>query len=255
MGKSALLVEPRVERRGLEPRRDHAGVLVFSLEMTKEEVASPHGRERGEREPPRVIAGKLTGLEAEAAWKARAMLSRLPLVIDDATGLTPSRLRSRLRRAMMRFNNDRQQIALVAIDSLQWMRAGPRVRHQHRRSFARARRHPQGRRRDSKGDRRPHAVAAQLNRDVGKRTGKELRPRLTDLAESGDVEKHAHNVIGVHRPEYYDMDKDALSDEQKRLAEVCVLKQRDGDTGLVALDYVRECTRFQARGGSHVSRL
>jgi replicative DNA helicase len=203
----------------------------------------------------RVIAGKLTGLEADAAWKARAMLSRLPIVIDDATGLTPSRLRSRLRRAMMRFNNDRQQIALVAIDSLQWMRAtastAPAAATVRASSATSSR--P-----SSRSGKRPaftSLVAAQLNRDVGKRTGKELRPRLTDLAESGDVEKHAQNVIGVHRPEYYEMDKDALSDEQRRLTEVCVLKQRDGATGLVGLDYVHECTRFQARGGSHVSRL
>lgn len=246
MGKTSLLLA--IARNVAASNHDGIarGVLIFSLEMKKEKLMHRMVSSEAGVNLRRVIGGRLVGGEADRAQRARAFLSGLPIVIDDATGLTPSRLRSRLRRAMMRFNNDRQQIALVAIDQLSWMRSEKQYG-------------------TDSGDRSREIgdilkavveigketdvhtlVANQLNRDVKGRTGKALRPRLTDLAESGQIEQHAHNVIAPHRPGYYVSDQDTLSDEQKRLVEMMILKQRDGATGLVRLDWEEEFARFRS---------
>jgi replicative DNA helicase len=260
MGKSALLFNIAINVAASNHDGVQQGVLVFSLEMSRRKFAHRAVAAEANVNLNAVKAGKLKGVEADAAARARGWLRTLPLVVDEATGCTPSRVRSRLRRAMMRFNREAsgtepaRRISLVAIDSLQWMRA--------EREYG-----------TSTGDRSREvgdtlkalveigketgvsfAIAAQLNRDVGKRTGKDLRPRLTDLAESGDVEKHAHGVVFAHRPEYYVSDKSTLTEESRRAVELIIAKQRDGATGLVKADYIHECTRFQAHGGTHAPR-
>ncbi len=242
MGKTSLLRDIAVNVAASHHDGIARGVLVFSLEMTRKKFFHRMVSARANVNLKKIIAGKLEGIEAERAWEARDFLRTLPLVIDDAPGLTPARLRSRIRRAMMRYNSSRQRISLVAIDQLGWMRPdrqyGTDDRTREIGDILRAVV-------EICKETGVHSlVAAQLNREVSKRHGKDLRPRLTDIAESGHIEQHAHNIIAVHRPEYYESDKDKLSDEQRRLVEAIVLKQRDGATGIVRLEWDAECARF-----------
>lgn len=247
MGKTSLLLA--IARNVAASNHDgiERGVLIFSLEMKKEKLLHRMVAAESGVNLKRVIAGRFVDAgEAARAARARAFLAALPIVIDDAPGLTPARLRSRLRRAMMRFNNDRRRMSLVAVDQLSWMRserqygseAGDRSREVGDILKAVV---EIGKETDVH-----NLVANQLNRDVKGRSGKALRPRLTDLAESGQIEQHAHNVIAPHRPGYYVTDHDSLTDEQRRLVELCVLKQRDGATGIARLDWEAECVRFRS---------
>ena len=82
----------------------------------------------------------------------------------------------------------------------------------------------------------PVLVLAQLNRDVEKgQGGKNARPKLSNLRESGAIEQDADVVVFLHRDR--DETKDASEDAQRNgvKAELIVEKNRNGATGRVDL--------------------
>lgn len=83
-------------------------------------------------------------------------------------------------------------------------------------------------------------LLAQLNREVEKRPN--MRPMMSDLRESGDIEQDADIILFVHRPAHVKPD---LGPEWKHYAEIIIGKQRDGDSGMVLdAQYVGESVRF-----------
>jgi replicative DNA helicase len=88
-------------------------------------------------------------------------------------------------------------------------------------------------------------LLAQINRENTKGQASVRRPRMSDLAESGEIEKAAHNIALLHRPEYHEQDKSRVSENVRGLAEVVIDKQRDGQTGIVKLAFDDEHTLFR----------
>ncbi|MCS7185014.1 MAG: replicative DNA helicase [bacterium] len=85
----------------------------------------------------------------------------------------------------------------------------------------------------------PVVALAQLNREMEK-GGKETRPRLANLRESGCLEQDADTVLLLWRPNLY---KD-VDPEQKAEAHLYIDKQRNGPQGMVKLYFKAEHTRF-----------
>ena len=85
-------------------------------------------------------------------------------------------------------------------------------------------------------------LLSQLNRGTEGRS--EKRPQLGDLRESGNIEQDADLVMGVYRDEYYNPSTDS-----KDTMEVIVLKQRDGKTGSVPLEYKAQYQLVQEKWG------
>jgi replicative DNA helicase len=99
----------------------------------------------------------------------------------------------------------------------------------------------------------PIVVLVQLSRQVETR-GKNKRPQLSDLRESGAIEQDADVVIFVYREEVYlehlpPTDKKRI--DAKGKAEIMVAKQRQGPTGLAKLAFVKEFVRFENLAYSH----
>jgi replicative DNA helicase len=89
---------------------------------------------------------------------------------------------------------------------------------------------------------RVHGILlSQVNRDTA---GEGRRPRMSDLSESGVIEQAAHNIILVHRPEYYCQDKENIPENIQGLAELIVDKARDGQPGIAQAKFVAEHTAF-----------
>ena len=84
----------------------------------------------------------------------------------------------------------------------------------------------------------PVLLLSQLNRRVESREDK--RPMLADLHGSGDIEAAADVVIGLYRDEYYNRDS-----ADKGIAELIVLKQRDGATDIARVAFDAAFTRFR----------
>ena len=83
----------------------------------------------------------------------------------------------------------------------------------------------------------PIIACSQLNRELERRPDK--RPQLADLRESGAIEQDADLVVFLHRDDYYDEQSEAAG-----MADLIIRKQRNGATGTVQLEFIKEQMRF-----------
>jgi replicative DNA helicase len=91
----------------------------------------------------------------------------------------------------------------------------------------------------------PIIVLSQLNR-----SGANRRPTIDTLRESGSLEQDADNVIMLHKPDENDVE-DKLSfkkiqDNGKDYVEVILAKQRNGPTGIFAMQYNPRYLKFES---------
>ncbi len=90
----------------------------------------------------------------------------------------------------------------------------------------------------------PIIITASLNRAVEMRGG-DMRPRLSDLKDTGEIENIADYVIFIHRPEYYGIMQDEEGNSTMGLGQLIVAKNRHGYTCDVNLRFRGEFGRFE----------
>ena len=90
----------------------------------------------------------------------------------------------------------------------------------------------------------PVIVLSQLSRNNEQRGDKQEKPKLSDLRDSGAIEQDADVVFLLRRPSRTKSDPES-NDEQ--LAIIDVAKNRNGETGEVRVNFIRQFTRFQDR--------
>lgn len=84
-------------------------------------------------------------------------------------------------------------------------------------------------------------LLSQLNRGVESRNDK--RPMMSDLKESGGIEADANMIMMLYREDYYDREVvDVLSGKSE--VEVNIAKNKDGETGVIKLDFYKKIQRF-----------
>ena len=76
----------------------------------------------------------------------------------------------------------------------------------------------------------------------------DMRPRLSDLKDTGEIENVADYVIFVHRPEYYGIQQDEEGNSTMGLGQLIVAKNRHGYTCDVNLRFREEFGRFEEWG-------
>lgn len=64
-------------------------------------------------------------------------------------------------------------------------------------------------------------------------------PTMSDLKESGELEAHSDIILLLHRPSYYDDEKELgmFADRYEEDAAIILAKNRDGDTGNIKVDF------------------
>jgi len=216
---------------------DHGkSVAIFSLEMSFRELLL-----RLLAGEARVDGKKLkTGKSRVEEWN-RVLQTyhnlKTNIYIDDTSELTILEIRAKARRLKMDYNID-----MVVVDYLQLVR-GPENSERRDLEVAYVSR---GLKALAKELDIPVVACAQLNRSIEQR-GKEKRPQLADLRESGAIEQDADVVIFVHRPI---MGMKANQDDpdyeiQKRKAEIIIGKQRNGPVGDFELVFLNEYAKFE----------
>ena len=208
--------------------RSQAGVIIFSLEQSKHELAERFLCIRGKLDMHKLRKGELTEDEYDKLMRTASELDALPVFIDDQPGRSMSQINAICRRLKRK-----DDIRLVVIDYLQLIepedKRAPREQQiaqiTRRLKFL------------AKELSIPVMALAQLNRGVELRDDK--RPRLADLRESGAIEQDADIVMFLHRPEMYNVE------DHPGEAEIIVAKHRNGPTGIVKLNFEKQFLRFQ----------
>ncbi|OKH21099.1 replicative DNA helicase [Hydrococcus rivularis NIES-593] len=224
MGKTsfALNIAHNVAKQNLP-------VAIFSLEMSKEQLALRLLASEAGIESNKLRSGRLSQKELEPLFEALGTLSSLPIFIDDTANATVMQMRSQVRRLQ---TEHKGEIGLVLIDYLQLMEgSGSDNRVQE---LSRITRSLKGLAREVQT---PVIALSQLSRAVESRTNK--RPMMSDLRESGSIEQDADLIIMLYRDEYYHPDT-----PDRGISEVIVTKHRNGPTGTVKLLFQPELTKF-----------
>jgi replicative DNA helicase len=231
MGKTSFLEQVA---RSVAENAERRGVFLASLEMPREQLGDRFISQATRLDTRKVELGMLTRDEWRQVGEASAEIAKLPIIIDDASGVTVAGLRSALRRATRKLESEGHALGLVGIDYFQLMGTGARQARDNEAFEAMS----LGILNISKEFDVPVILLSQLNREVEKREGK--RPQLSDLRSSGALEQDAHTVIFFYRGDMY-----LKPGEQKdRTAEFIVAKARGGRTGTVNLSYLEHCTLF-----------
>jgi replicative DNA helicase len=229
MGKTAFCLNI-AEHAGL---RAEVGVAIFSLEMSKEQLAMRMLCSEARVDLARVRTGHLMNREFQELAEAAARLSYAPIYIDDTPAVSVLELRAKARRLS---RDPATKLGLVIVDYLQLMRSseGKDSREQEISEISRSLKAL------AKELHVPVIALSQLNRQVESRNPP--KPRLSDLRESGAIEQDADVIAFIYREEVYVEDTD-----KRGVAEIIVAKQRNGPIGHVELTFLREFTRFENR--------
>ena len=210
-------------------------VAIFSLEMSREQLAMRLLSGESFVDSQKMLTGKLSEEEWSKLAMASASLSQTDIRVDDNPSVTVAEMNAKLRRV--------EDLGLVIIDYLQLMTGsgygkGSENRVQVVSDISRALKIM------AKELNVPVVCLSQLSRGPEGRTDK--RPMLSDLRESGAIEQDADVVLFLYRDEYYNPDT-----EDKNVAECIVSKNRHGEVGTVKLQWLPQYTTFADREWKH----
>ena len=215
-------------------------VAFFSLEMTKEQLASRLLSAEALVGGTKLRNGRLSPEEWKRLIGASDVLKSAELYLDDTPGITVPEMKAKLRRL--------RHVDLVVVDYLQLMSTG-------RRSDNRVQEISEITRNLkilAKEINVPVICLSQLSRASEQR--QDHRPQLSDLRDSGSIEQDADIVLFLYREAYYDREKGAetvAAAIDQNSGECIVAKNRHGETTTVKLHRQGEFMRFTGQDRSH----
>ena len=237
MGKSSLAVNMAVNTA-----KSGQTCGVFSLEMTREQLARRILASEAEIDSHRLRLGLYTHLEEARIIDSIGRLSDLPMFIDDTPYQGMVEMRGKARRLALERGLD-----LLVVDYLQLVQGKQRWGQSNRvQEITEISRELKG----LAGDLKVALIAcSQLNRMVENRPNN--RPRLSDLRDSGSIEQDADVVLFIHREDVYTTEDEwnqmhPGQEYPRNIAEIIVAKHRKGPTGSVQLQFIDNLVRFES---------
>lgn len=214
MGKSAFALN-----LALNMARNSKRVYWQALEESKEAILKRLTANLTGIDLARIIRANFEGDEWNEILNIHSDIEKLPLIIDEDSGLSSAKICERIMR-----QHNRAPLDCVIIDHLQEIiESKGQNRHleiSHALSNFRAL---------SKDLKIPVIILSQINRNVESR--KSQLPVLSDLKESGDIEAKADCVMLLYRDKYYN--KENVND----FLDVRIAKNRNGECGGVQFEF------------------
>lgn len=210
-------------------------VAFLSLEMSKEQIVQRILAAEARIALSNIRSGNITDADEGAIIQAASTVSMLPMFLDDTTNLSILELRAKARRELRGIDK-----GIIIVDYLQLMQP-PRSRSDGNRAVEVAE-ISRGLKVLAKELNMPVIALSQLSRSIEHR-GKDKRPMLSDLRESGAIEQDADIVMFLDRST---SEEEALLDSRPDLgtAKLIVAKHRNGATRDITLSFVPEFTKF-----------
>jgi len=241
MGKTAVALGI-----GIKAARAGAGVGFISLEMGSNQLAkraiTDIAYDRNIRVPyTDLITGRVAERDFEALIIASQDMNRLPLWIEEQSGLSITDLRVKVERMQDNAERAGHSLDLLIVDYMQLLAASSRYSGNRNNEVSEI---SAGLRQIARENNMAMVALSQLSRQVESRDDK--RPMLADLRDSGSLEQDADVVAFLYREAYYlekakgkDADQEAeridrLLECENRL-EFIIAKQRNGATRSIDL--------------------
>ena len=226
MGKTSFAMN-LIENAALVSERP---LMVFSMEMPAEQLVIRMLSSLGRIDQSRVRTGKLEQDDWPKLASATEKLKGTQVFIDDTPALTPTELRSRVRKLV----REQGSLGMIMVDYLQLMR----VAGANEGRTAEISEISRSLKAIAKEFKVPVVALSQLNRSLEQRPNK--RPVNSDLRESGAIEQDADVIMFIYRDEVYNEDS-----PDKGVAEIIIGKQRNGPIGTCRLSFQGQFTRFE----------
>jgi replicative DNA helicase len=224
MGKTALAL-----CMALEAARSGVATGVFSLEMSAEQLTLRLLSAESGIGHHNIRNATISSDEWVDLTNVAAHLAELKVFIDDTAMLNIMDLRAKARKLKVE-----QGLQFLIIDYLQLLHSTKKHenRHQEVSDISRSLKAL------AKELNIPIIALSQLSRAVDGRMDK--RPMLSDLRESGAIEQDADLIMFLYRDVVYNPET-----ENPGLSELIIGKQRNGPTGTIYMNYIREITKFE----------
>lgn len=208
-----------------------AGYVVgfFSLEMAAEQLTLRILSSESGIAHHNIRNATITSDEWIQLTNVAAQLAQTKIFIDDTAAVNIMELRAKARKLKSEHN-----LQLLIVDYLQLIHTDRQYENRHQEVSVISR----SLKALAKELNIPIFALSQLSRAVDSRMDK--RPLLSDLRESGAIEQDADLIMFLYRDSVYNQDC-----EDDSAAEIIIGKQRNGPTGTVNLQFVKELTRFQ----------
>ena len=242
MGKSGLVANI-AEHVAVKERRP---VAFFSLEMSDAELAQRLIAKRARIPSDKLRKGQVGERDWAKVLKVCNEIETAPLWIDESSDLGMLDLRAKARRLHAQERSaGNGGLALIVIDYIQLMRA-----EDHRASrVEQVGQMSRGLKILARELKVPVIALSQLSRAPEQRTGRDKRPILSDLRESGNLEQDADLVGFIYREDYYrnfgdDEVDPAEKAELQGIAELIVRKNRNGPIDTVRLVFQEKFASF-----------
>lgn len=209
---------------------ENGSALFLSMEMARDQVNDRNIAALGRlpvswlRNPKEKDAEQWGRLSA-----AFARAKELDLYIDDQAGLNMLEIRNKARMVKRKAGLD-----MLIIDQLSFITGGSIEKQ----GWEVVGEYTRGLLALAKELNISVVLLCQLNRKLEERNDK--RPIMSDLALSGSIEQDAANILFLYRDEIYRPDS-----PDKGICEVITKKQRQGEPGMVGLQYIGAETRFE----------
>jgi len=226
VGKTALALNI-AQNMGIRQKKN---VAIFSLEMSKEALVQRMLCSEARIDSQRLRKGFLETDKWAPLTTAAGKLADANLFIDETPAISDMQLRAKARRIQSRHGLD-----IIFVDYLQLMTTIRRRNEGRTQEITEISRSLKALARELNI---PIVALSQLSRAVESR-GRDKRPILSDLRESGAIEQDADMVVFLYRDELYNPNT-----PDKNIAEVIIQKQRNGPTGSLKLRFSKEYTKF-----------
>ena len=203
-------------------------VVVFSLEMSKEQLAMKLLCSEAGVDNQRIRTGNLREEDWPRLSHALGRLSEATMFIDDSPSLSVLDVRAKARRI-----KSEHGLGLIIVDYLQLMQGRARAENRQQEVSEISR----GLKALARELAVPVIALSQLSRAVEQRQNK--RPALSDLRESGSLEQDADLVCFLYREDYYEPET-----EKKNITEFIIAKHRNGPLGTIEFHFQKEYSKF-----------
>lgn len=224
MGKTALAMCV-----ALTAARNGFSTGIFSLEMSAEQLTLRLLSAESGIGHHNIRNATISSDEWVDLTNVAAQLAEMKVFIDDTAMLNIMDLRAKARKLKIEHG-----LQFLVIDYLQLLHSTKKHenRHQEVSDISRSLKAL------AKELNIPIIALSQLSRAVDSRMDK--RPMLSDLRESGAIEQDADLIMFLYRDVMYNPET-----ENPALAELIIGKQRNGPTGTVYMNFIRELTKFE----------